>query len=670
VPSHSVVGSGSGSPSSPRPARIALFLLILGAVLLWFFSRAILASNFLPHWYCYIGNRRLVWTNVVADLLIGVSYVVISYTLAHLVRRAGDALPYKGFFWAFGLFIVSCGATHFMEVLTIWKPVYWLSAAVKIITALASVGTAVVLVMAIPEILRFVQTARESAARAGNEKFRALVEASPLSVFSVDPQDRVTAWNASAEKTFGFTSRQALGNPNPIVPPDLASEHQLLLQKVLSGEVIRGFETIRQSADSFRIPVNASAAPLYSETGSIAGAMFVVEDISEAKRLASQVRQSQKLEVLGRLAGGVAHDFNNMLMVLDSSTELLERSLPSTSTARMYLDQIQRTTAKAAAITKQLLAFSRKQIVEFRSMDLHAVLSECEFMIPRLLGSDIELSFHHAATQSWIRSDPSQIEQVVANLAINARDAMPRGGRLTVSTSNQSRVSQQGIAQHPENGASAHSLWVVLEVADNGSGMDEKTRSQIFEPFFTTKAQGKGTGLGLSTVYGIVSQSGGHIQVHSTLGLGTRFEIFFPVDDSPRKQLIHEPPAASAEPAPRATILLADDESALRHAVAEILRQSGYTVLEAPTALDALEFAKSQSGKIDILLTDIVMPGLRGTDLAEQVRLHRPGTKVIYMSGYAEGISETQLPDDAQYLQKPFRFAVLLNLLRATLTKP
>jgi two-component system cell cycle sensor histidine kinase/response regulator CckA len=181
--------------------------------------------------------------------------------------------------------------------------------------------------------------------------------------------------------------------------------------------------------------------------------------------------------------------------------------------------------------------------------------------------------------------------------------------------------------------------------------MDEKTRSQIFDPFFTTKAQGKGTGLGLSTVYGIVSQSGGHIQVHSALGLGTRFEIFFPVDDSPHKQLIHEPPAASAEPAPHATILLADDESALRHAVAEILRQSGYSVLEAPTALDALELAKSLSGKIDILLTDIVMPGLLGTDLAEQVRLHRPDIKVIYMSGYAEGISETQLPDDAQYLQ-------------------
>jgi nitrogen-specific signal transduction histidine kinase/CheY-like chemotaxis protein len=374
--------------------------------------------------------------------------------------------------------------------------------------------------------------------------------------------------------------------------------------------------------------------------------MSVVEDISESKRLASQVRQSQKLEVLGRLAGGVAHDFNNMLMVLDSSTELLERSLPSTSAARIYLDQIQRTTAKAAAITKQLLAFSRKQVLD-----------------------DIELSFHHNASRSWIRSDPGQIEQVVANLAINARDAMPKGGRLSISTRNPDGTPSLETAAQPGNEIANSSDWVVLEVTDNGSGMDEKTRAHIFEPFFTTKGPGKGTGLGLSTVYGIVSQTGGHIQVHSALGLGTRFEIFLPVDNSPRNGESKQAPAEHPEAAPSATILLADDESALRHAVAEILRQTGYTVLEAPTAPEALELAKSHSGEIHVLLTDIVMPGLRGTDLAAQVRKHRPAIKIIYMSGYAEGISETQLPEDAQYLQKPFRFATLLNQLRLTLTK-
>jgi two-component system, cell cycle sensor histidine kinase and response regulator CckA len=662
VSSHSVVIPGPGSQPSPRLAALSVLGLCLGTALLWSFSRFLFASNFLPHWYCYIGNTRLVWTNVLADLVIGISYVIISWTLAMLVRRAGDNLPYQSFFWAFGLFIVSCGATHFMEVLTIWRPVYWFSALVKIVTALASAGTAVVLVIAAPEILRFIRTAREAAARIGNEKFRALVESAPIAVFSFDLEGRITSWNASAEKIFGFTAAQTIGKPNPIVPAELGGEHQQLLQKALTGEVIRGFETIRQCADSCRIPVNVYAAPLYDASGSITGVMSVVEDISEAKRLTSQIRQAQKLEVLGRLAGGVAHDFNNMLMVLDGSTELLDRSLPPSSNARIYLDQIQRTSAKAAAITKQLLAFSRKQIVEFRSMDLHAALAETEFMLPRLLGSDVELSFQHNAAQSWILSDPGQIEQVVANLAINARDAMPSGGRLTITTRNESRAPYQ------ENGESSHSLWVVLEVADNGSGMDEKTRAQIFEPFFTTKPQGKGTGLGLSTVYGIVSQSHGYIQVKSAPGEGARFEIFFPVDDSPRSET-HKPAAEHAESAPQATILLADDEAALRHAVAEILRQTGYTVFEADTALDALELAKSHAGEIEVLLTDIVMPGLRGTELAAQVRALRPGIKVIYMSGYAEGISETQLPDDSQYLQKPFRFATLLNTLRLTLRK-
>ncbi|HLZ13244.1 MAG TPA: ATP-binding protein [Candidatus Acidoferrum sp.] len=652
-----------GLPPDKRMAKIGAFSLCSAALLLWFFSRFVFSSNFLPHWYCYVGNTRLVWTNVVADLLIGVSYVVISCTLALLVRRAGSGLPYQGFFWAFGLFIVSCGATHFMEVVTIWKPVYWFSAFVKIVTAAASAGTAVVLVLAIPEILAFIRTARESAARAGNEKFRALVNAAPLAVYSVDRHGVVTSWNAGAEKIFGFTAVEALGHANPTVSPELLAEHRSLLERALSGEVIRGFETTRQCANSSTIPVSIYAAPLYDAQGTVDGVMSVVEDISEAKRLASQIRQSQKLEVLGRLAGGVAHDFNNMLMVLDGSTELLDRSLPADADARIYLNQIQRTSSKAAAITKQLLAFSRNQVVEFRPMDLHAALAEIEFMLPRLLGSDIELSFNHAAAHSWIHSDPGQIEQILANLAINARDAMPRGGRLSISTRNLSSPT------HPENGSSAISPWVVLEVADNGSGMDEKTRAQIFEPFFTTKAPGKGTGLGLASVYGIVTQSGGHIEVHSAPGQGTRFEIFFPVDRSPREA--QSPPAETEHPesSPTAAILLVDDEAALRHAVAEVLRQTGYTVLEAESSLGALALAQSHPGVISVLLTDIVMPGLRGTDLAAKVRTVRPGIKVIYMSGYAEGISEMQVPDDAQYLQKPFRFATLLNLLRLTLAK-
>jgi signal transduction histidine kinase/CheY-like chemotaxis protein len=382
----------------------------------------------------------------------------------------------------------------------------------------------------------------------------------------------------------------------------------------------------------------------------------------EQKCLESQVRQAQKMEVLGRLAGGVAHDFNNMLMVLGGCTELLERSLPPESPARMYLDQIQRTTEKAAAVTKQLLAFSRKQVLHLRPMDLHEALTESEFMLPRLLGSDIELTFHHDAARSWILSDPSQIEQVVANLAINARDAMPKGGGLVISTRN--------AASLPEAGADSPSVsgdWVVLEVSDTGFGMDEKTRAQIFEPFFTTKPEGKGTGLGLATVYGIVKQGSGHIRVESEPGKGTRFELYFPLVETALPKPGVSPAAKAAEPledAGGATVLVADDEASLRHAVVEILRSSGYKVLEAQTAPEAVEIAEQHSGKLDILLTDIVMPGLRGPELARRVTEIHPGIHVIYMSGYAEGFPEAQLPPNSTFLQKPFRFATLLEQLK------
>jgi two-component system, cell cycle sensor histidine kinase and response regulator CckA len=298
--------------------------------------------------------------------------------------------------------------------------------------------------------------------------------------------------------------------------------------------------------------------------------------------------------------------------------------------------------------------------MEFRPLDLNEALTESEFMLPRLLGSDIELTFQHDAAHSWILSDPGQIEQVIANLAINSRDAMPEGGRLTISTRNVSEIPQDGV-----EGAVAPRGWVVVEVADSGCGMDEKTRAQIFEPFFTTKPPGKGTGLGLATVYGIVKQSRGHIRVESSPGNGTRFQIFFPAIEAPPAA----PPVTSAggildESGNNATILIADDQAALRHAVVEILRTSGYKVLESESSIEALEMARDYPGKIDILLTDIVMPGLRGTELARRIIKIHPDIQVVYMSGYAEGFPETELPPNSSFLQKPFRFATLLEQLK------
>jgi len=378
------------------------------------------------------------------------------------------------------------------------------------------------------------------------------------------------------------------------------------------------------------------------------------------------------MEVLGQLAGGIAHDFNNMLMVLTGSAELLEATLPPKSKGRPYLEQFQRTTERAAAITRQLLAFSRKQVLGAKPVDLHEVLTESEFMLPRLLGSDVLLTFAHHAARSWLLADPSQLEQVIANLAINSRDAMPFGGELAFSTSNVDHLP--AAISPPSRGQAAQQDWLVLEVTDTGCGMDEATRSHVFEPFFTTKPVGKGTGLGLSTVYGIVRQFGGQIQLDSQPGAGTRFRIFFPVSlppsdepalpSPPQEQLLHPPLASTPPLSTSLTILLVDDEVALCLAVAEYLRSIGHQVLESQSALDALELARHHSGSIDILLTDVVMPGLRGPELARQVQDLQPDLQVIYMSGYAEGGIDQQIPPEAAFLQKPFRFATLVEQLK------
>jgi PAS domain S-box-containing protein len=378
-------------------------------------------------------------------------------------------------------------------------------------------------------------------------------------------------------------------------------------------------------------------------------------------RLEGEFRQAQKMEVLGQLAGGIAHDFNNMLMVLSGSMELLEQSLPKGAQSDRYVAQIKRTVEKAAAITKQLLAFSRKQVLEIAPIDLHEVLTDSEFMLPRLIGSDIQLTFQHQAAHSWIRADAAQLEQVIANLAINSRDAMPGGGLLTISTHNTFSLPE-GVAADADS--AAESGWVVLEVRDTGTGMSEETRAHIFEPFFTTKPEGKGTGLGLPTVYGIVRQFGGHIAVDSQPKVGTRFQIYFPVRN-PEQQMHQNPRAPQAnEQEKRLTILLADDEPSLRAAIAEYLRGAGHCVLESQSAHDALELARNEAGPIDVLLTDVVMPGLRGPMLAKEILALRPEVQIIYISGYAQNLGEAQIPRGAAFLQKPFRLASLGEQLK------
>jgi len=394
----------------------------------------------------------------------------------------------------------------------------------------------------------------------------------------------------------------------------------------------------------------------------------VLYDITEHKRLEEQLRQSQKLEAVGQLAGGVAHDFNNLLMVIQAHNELVRGRLTPSDPAHQDALQIERAVARAAALTQQLLAFSRRQVLQLKALDLNTVLAEVEKMLSRLIPANIDLKIVPAASLNRVKADRGQMEQVILNLAVNARDAMPLGGRLTIETRN---------AELHETYAGSHARippgkYVVLTVSDTGIGMHSDIKAKIFEPFFTTKEPGKGTGLGLAIVYGVVKQTGGWVSAHSELGNGTTFDIYFPqlqVEDA-----VEEPASKrklSPSPASRGTetILLVEDQDGIRDIVGEFLQNNDYTVLSAADGHEALQIADEYKHPIHLLLTDVVMPNVGGPELAHRLTQPRPQMKVLFMSGYADHASWTgELVDDtADVLQKPFSLETLARKIRSLL---
>jgi signal transduction histidine kinase len=380
----------------------------------------------------------------------------------------------------------------------------------------------------------------------------------------------------------------------------------------------------------------------------------------QKQALSEQLRHSQKMEAVGRLAGGVAHDFNNLLTVIKGHSDLLELKLGSLSPVQHSVVQVKKAADRATSLTRQLLAFSRMQVLQPQVLDLNAVIADVNKMMPVLLGEEIEYKFLPGERLAHIKADPSQIEQVLVNLAVNARDAMSQSGKLNVTTQNVV-LDEKYARTHPPVIAGK---YVLIVVADTGHGMDEKTKSRIFEPFFTTKELGKGTGLGLSTVYGIVKQSGGYIWVDSAVNQGTRFEIFLPqttekVSAAEQKETFRQMSRGVG------TVLLAEDEEAVRELACEFLSASGYTVIVAKDGIEALEMAEQHKKSIDVLVTDVVMPRMRGTELAMRLRRAHPNINVVYMSGYLEHNSDDSFLTDAELLQKPFSRESLLQKLYA-----
>lgn len=511
--------------------------------------------------------------------------------------------------------------------------------------------------------LAIARRSAEDALRKSESVFRLLFAHNPLPTWVMDDETlELLQVNDAAVRQYGFTPEEfEKMNLVNIQPEDATCSADGRPQGRVDSERFQGVHRHRRKdGKSFEVEMISHQL----EYAGRVVRLVVAQDISERHILEQQLRQAQKMEAVGRLAGGVAHDFNNLLMVIKGHTELLMSALPPTDKMSRKISQIDRAADRAAALTKQLLAFSRMQVLQPRVMNLNAVIDDMSKLLPRLIGEDMELAVRTASDLGMIRVDASQMEQMIMNLAVNARDAMPNGGRLILETSN----ADLDAAYNSTHPIVKPGRYVLLAVSDTGTGMDAETQAHIFEPFFTTKAPGKGTGLGLATVYGVVKQSGGFIWVYSELGKGTSFKIYFPRVDQPEDKSTTQLPFVEA-PRGTETILLAEDEQDVREVAREFLESGGYTVIEAHNGAEALRLANENKSSIDLLVTDMVMPGMTGRELAQRLQHQHSGLGVIYMSGYTEhAAAETvKMEANMRLLTKPFSRGSILRAVQEAL---
>ena len=494
----------------------------------------------------------------------------------------------------------------------------------------------------------------EHALSAQHAFLRKVIDTDPNLVFAKDWEGRFTLANQAVADVYGTTTEELLGksdadfNPNREEVEHFVRDDRAVMSsgasKFIPEEPVTNARTgVTRWFQTIKVPLPATGEGRPQVLG-------VATDITARRHLGEQLLQSQKMEAVGQLAGGIAHDFNNLLTAITGYTELLLGALPEVDQRREYADEVRKAARRAAALTQQLLAFSCRQVLEPRVLSLNDVATDLERMLRRVIGESTELKTSFQEELWHVKADPSQMEQAILNLIVNARDAMPRGGQITLETRNV-KLDDAFASRHPTVRPGPH---VMLSVSDTGVGIDRETQAHLFEPFFTTKERGKGTGLGLSTTYGIVKQSGGSIWVHSEQGCGTTFQIYLPRCDEPLEPSEAPPTATSRQGFE--TVLLVEDELEVRKLVERLLRTQGYTVLVAENPSEAISLAQRAETPLDLLLTDMIMPGMSGRNLAQTLRALIPGLAVLYMSGYVHFTfaSSDALEPGAHFLQKPF----------------
>lgn len=513
----------------------------------------------------------------------------------------------------------------------------------------------------------------QEALLASNETLGALIVYSPAAIVILDRDMIVKLWNPASERMFGWKIEEVLGTKNPIIPQDEEDKFQRLFESHLNGEATTDIELRCQRKDGSLVEISLSTAPIRNIKGEITGIMSIFIDITKRKeaeaekgKIQVQLEQSNKMEAIGRLAGGVAHDFNNLLTAIIGYSDLLliEKSLDTETS--VCIEEIKRASERAASLTQQLLAFSRKQVLQPKVLLLNQLVSGIDKMLRRLISEDIEFVTRLDPELGKVRADPGQIEQVLLNLVVNAKDSIQGAGTITIETGNVS-MDKSCCAERPEI---VPGEYVLLSVSDTGKGIDKETIEHIFEPFFTTKERGHGTGLGLSTVYGIVKQSNGYIYVNSETDQGTTFNIYLPRIDG--SEVSEEDKQGERQRAKKGSehILVVEDEEIVRKVICKVLRDFGYTVYEAKNPNEAIQIVQKKRGcKIHLMISDVVMPEMSGRALADKLQKYNPDMKVLYISGYAESaiVDHGVLIEGIPFLQKPFSPQSLTTKIREML---
>ena len=645
---------------------------------------ALSTADLAPHGFCLLWRPDLLLLHIGSDSIIALSYYAIPVALTYFVWKRQD-IVFGWIFWMFAAFILACGTTHWVEIWTLWHPDYGMQGMVKLVTAAFSASTALALVVLMPRALalpspsqyRQVRTALTSEVQQRHEVTRALQETeqryqlliesiADYAIFSLDSNGVIRDWNKGAERIKRYRAQEVIGRHFSIFYTASDRDRGEPL-KALERALSEGrFETeaLRVRKDGSQFWANAVIDPIREETGKLIGFAHITRDVSERRELEEKLRQAQKLEAIGKLTGGVAHDFNNHLTVIYAGLDRAKTMVVNNLALSQALESAMKGAESAASVTTRLLAFARRQPLAPKPTDIGALLAQTSGLLDRVLGEQIRIETVRAAGLWLAYCDAGQLENAVLNLAVNARDAMPNGGKLTLEVGN-ADLDDDYAAINPDVTPGS---YVMLAVSDTGHGMSPEVMARAFEPFFTTKREGLGTGLGLSQVFGFTKQSGGHIKIYSEAGQGTTVKLYLPKAASDNRRTLENP----IEDAPRGageTVLIVEDDADVRTAAVSMLSGLGYVAIESHSPDDALRILRERS--VDLVFTDVVMPGSITTrHLADHARELYPGVKILFTSGYTENavIHNGQLDGNVELISKPYRREQLARRLRKLLT--